>query len=130
MAQSGTDATAKAIDAERERAVLDLVESLRKEKGEAYAIEERNAEVARQQSQGKMLPDDEIDKRMAKEVLEDSDVAAIKEDVATLQKEMESLDAEGELSVMLKKQLDEVTSYEKAADVAVPCVIKSILQNA
>jgi len=121
---------AELLATHRESRIRDLVESKRREWDEEARFKaEVEKEIARQQSQGKLLPQEEIDKRLAKETLEDADIAAIKEDVATLEKELMA-DPERPLTETQLKQLDQIKSHEKALNAAVPCVIQSLINDA
>ena len=94
MAIDSRPSLVEKAQAERARRVSEYVDKKRKDweaTMEGRLSAERRAEIARQQEQGKLLPDDELAKYQAKPKVDAADVEMVMADVATLEKEIKDL---------------------------------------
>ena len=91
---------------------------------------ERAAEIARQQAEGKILPPEQIKRYAASQVPKEAEINAVKEDAATLEKEILATALTPEEKVALQKELDELQEgvyfdKSKSIDAAIPCVTRN-----
>lgn len=111
---------------ERRRRVNELVEEARKEWNEDERFKKAVAEeTARQQAEGKILSTEQVDRLSRKEIPDETDLAAVKEDVTTLHQEL-TADPERPLTEAQQDGLDELVSHEKAVDAALPCILRAL----
>ena len=125
----GDVARAPRVEAEREARIRDYVEAKRKDwNEEAKFQEEVKRETARQQAEGKILSDEIVDSFTFKSDMEEGDIAALTEDISTLQKDLEA--GGRELSEAEQKALKEVPEMnEKTFRAAVPCVLDNLMKE-
>ncbi len=121
------------VQAERDRRIDDFI-TTRKDKWthdvEQRIDAERVAEIARQQAEGRILSPEEIKRYTTSPVPKEAEINAVKEDAATLEKEILATALTPEEKVSLQKELDELQEgvyfdKSKPIDAAVPCVTRN-----
>ena len=127
------------VSKEYDRRINEFVEQKRKEfdpASELYA--RRQSETVRQQSEGRILPPDQIERYMHQERFNDAEVSAVERDVQTLQEDLtpRAQEVDGKKSLTpeqeaLQRELDEALGQvpepqEQAIRAALDCIINKV----
>ncbi len=116
----------RAMEPIREQAINDYVEAKRTEWNEEERFQQGvKREITRQQNEGKILSDDEVERMTFKDQPSDTETSALAEDVATITKDIEA--SERPLTEAEAKSLKEIPEMnEQTFQAAMPCVLEAL----